>query len=71
MDAVLAVSRLKTFNLHDSFKKTVRRLDYRCWLSQTTSQPFLQTVDLSLATGVRETYAEGLANVAPLIRMAF
>jgi hypothetical protein len=34
-------------------------------------QPFLQTVDLSVGTGIRENYPSGLDNVAPLVRLGF
>jgi hypothetical protein len=56
--------------LHSSSRTTHLGVDFRGWLTQTCPQPFLQTVDLTTATGEREYYPLGTENVAPVLRMA-
>jgi len=57
--------------LQSSLRRTNRSFNYVSFLSTVVPQPFLQTVDLTLGTGVREEYPTSSENVAPLIRMAF
>jgi len=38
---------------------------------QTTDKPYLQTVDASIASGVRETYDFGNDSIIPFQRMAY
>jgi len=45
--------------------------DYRGLMMQVTNQPYLQTVDATVGTGVREPYPDGANAIVPYLRMAY
>lgn len=63
-----SLSRLRTVQLRSAIGATSRSFNFSSFLKSVVPQPFLQTVDLSIGSGVRENYPSGLENVAPLIR---
>jgi len=68
---ILLYSRLKDARLFPNTKNVRMSQDYKGLMMQVNDKPYLQTVDASLGTGVRETYADGVSAITPYIRMAF
>jgi len=69
-DLLETFSRLRSFKLHSSIKKSTLRMDYRGWIMQCTPQAFLQTIDPAMSSE-RVFYPTGSVNTAPVLRFSY
>jgi hypothetical protein len=70
-DPILFYSRLKDARLYPNNKNVKMTMDYKGLMMQVNEKPYLQTVDASIGTGVREIYQDGSNAIIPYIRMAY